>query len=786
MKAWLLDGYTVPGAIRTWWIAEDGNRFSAQRPFSPTFFVSSKVRSELVPAGSESRAAEHPWEVVQTWCSQQRWAVELFHTQHMDLMSGEQRAVLAVRVVDPLAYAALVRILSGTCPWLELFQADLPVIQYAFNVWEWYPTMWCELELDHGWVMSARHLDERAEIDPVTPVLRFVSLKLDGRQVNPRHGHLGSVVASHWESSVPAVDGPPGASTELVLDGHDQDMYETLARLIHEHDPDVLLTDWGDDFLLPELVQAAHALRVKIDWNRDVESQVHIGQEHTYFSYGQVRHRAPIVTCFGRLHIDVKNSFLHTEGELDGLFELARLSSLPVQRLARTTIGTAMSAMQLLTAIRRKVLIPVDKRQPEDWKTAEQLIFSDKGGLVYQPTLGFHQDVLELDFASLYPAIMVRLNVSPETINCQCCRTDSQPKRVPEIGYQVCTKRRGLVSETLEIILNKRAEFKRRMHDPHTLPARRAAYDRRQNTLKWILVTCFGYLGFKNARFGRIEAHESVTAYGRELLLRAKEVAEQAGFRFLHGIVDSIWLYKPGVTQLEAEHLSQQIFAVTQIQMKIEGIYHWIAFLPSKEDPLMPVANRYFGLFRSGKYKVRGIELRRHDTPGLVLEFQQALLDSCAECKSISALVAHLPQALEILDDYLERLARGTVPMDFLSLNRRLSRDPKSYQQKTLTAVVAQELMGRGVELSPGEMVQYVITDSQSQVATTRARALAWIDADWTYDTAAYQLMLLRAFDSLFSLLGYSVTWLQARQIQALPRPPQLLPKVGPRQTSFF
>ena len=43
---------------------------------------------------------------------------------------------------------------------------------------------------------------------------------------------------------------------------------------------------------------------------------------------------------------------------------------------------------------------------------------------------------------------------------------------------------------------------------------------------KWLLVTCFGYLGYKNARFGRIEAHEAVTAYGREALLRAKEAAE--------------------------------------------------------------------------------------------------------------------------------------------------------------------------------------------------------------------------------------------------------------------
>ena len=41
----------------------------------------------------------------------------------------------------------------------------------------------------------------------------------------------------------------------------------------------------------------------------------------------------------------------------------------------------------------------------------------------------------------------------------------------------------------------------------------------KQNILKWLLVTSFGYMGFNKARFGRIECHESITAYGREAML---------------------------------------------------------------------------------------------------------------------------------------------------------------------------------------------------------------------------------------------------------------------------
>jgi len=49
--------------------------------------------------------------------------------------------------------------------------------------------------------------------------------------------------------------------------------------------------------------------------------------------------------------------------------------------------------------------------------------------------------------------------------------------------------------------------------------------------------------------------------------------------------------------------------------IRVEGIYNWIVFLPSKVSPKAPVANRYFGRFLNGTIKVRGLEVRRSDTP---------------------------------------------------------------------------------------------------------------------------------------------------------------------------
>ena len=57
-----------------------------------------------------------------------------------------------------------------------------------------------------------------------------------------------------------------------------------------------------------------------------------------------------------------------------------------------------------------------------------------------------------------------------------------------------------------------------------------------------MLVTCFGYTGYKNAKFGRIEVHEGITGRSRDILLQTKDIAEEMGFRVLHGIVDCLWV----------------------------------------------------------------------------------------------------------------------------------------------------------------------------------------------------------------------------------------------------
>jgi DNA polymerase-2 len=153
-----------------------------------------------------------------------------------------------------------------------------------------------------------------------------------------------------------------------ILEGDPAEQLETLNRRIQQWDPDVLTTDWGDGYLIPHLLEWARRARRPLRLNRDRDFEVAARPGKSFMSYGRTVHQSGAHYLFGRWHLDLKNSFYFKECGWEGLFEIARIAKIPVQRAARTTIGTSLSSMQLDVALKRGLLIPLDKAQAEDFR----------------------------------------------------------------------------------------------------------------------------------------------------------------------------------------------------------------------------------------------------------------------------------------------------------------------------------------------------------------------------------------------------------------------------------
>jgi len=536
-----------------------------------------------------------------------------------------------------------------------------------------------------------------------------------------------------------------------------------LNCILRHEDPDCIISSYGDQVIFPFLFRAAQESGERLELDRDLTTQVTRSirtKGSSFNTYGSWIFRAASYPLYGRWHIDQQNSFTFKHTDLAGTLELSRISGMGVQRLARASTGNALTEMETEVAMRKNYLVPWQKSALENRKTWYKLQLYDKGGLIYQPDTGkgvIRHNVAQLDFSQMYPTIMNVHNVSPETINCPCCAELSDVPRVPEIGYHICVKRRGVVSDALQHILERRRYYKYRLKEDLSAEDRQR-YQQRVDSLKWMNVVSFGYLGFRNAKFGKLESHESVTAFGRDKLLTAIALAERHGFELVHAITDCIFITRNDDKPIQSEsvqRLCDEIYTATSVEMSNEGIYSWALFLPSRTDDRMPVANRYLGRFPEGKLKMRGIAVRKKDTPQYIADFQRSLLVLLVECKDSHEVAATFGVAEDIYRAARRVLLAGEVPWTELLLRRTVSHELDSYQVWNGTSLTMRELAGQGITVSPGEKVRYLVAMRQSADRASRfiseEKAAASGRSVLPYDCRYYEQLLYESFYEIYS-----------------------------------
>jgi len=157
------------------------------------------------------------------------------------------------------------------------------------------------------------------------------------------------------------------------------------------------------------------------------------------------------------------------------------------------------------------------------------------------------------------------------------------------------------------------------------------------------------------------------------------------------------------------------------------------------------VPGRYFGAFTTGELKIRGIALRRRDTPELFKDMQRELLALLARVPRGSDLRDQIPALLEIVEDYRLRVREGRVSADELAITFHLSKSPEEYVHDTVSSLAARQLAAAGVALHPGESVRYVITSAGDEVKDWRSKPLALMENGLEYDVGKYLALLERA-----------------------------------------
>ncbi len=725
--------------MTVWLITEKDERVKFIDEFLPKIYVSGNI-ADLSRLADKLR---HSKSVV-------KW---IYVEKNVDFMNDKKSKVLEITVADCRVRSLLAsRILRlGGYERYRLYNVDVPDAQMYLYEKDIFPLAHVGVAFQ-GKRIAYWLMDSVESLDYTLPPLRQLKLEVQVTKKKPVPSFKDPIQSITLESECNQI---------VINEGDEKQKLLKMVEALWKENPDIVLTNGGDSFLFPYLTHRASVngvLNNLILGRENVPLKAERKHGTTFFSYGRVYFKAPTQRLHGRVHIDTRNTFIHSSSSLQGLIEVARTCRVPLHRAARASIGSIMSSLQLYQAIKDDILVPWKKSEPESYKSGWELLIADRGGFIFEPKPGLHDNVVEVDFASMFPTLMATRNISGETVLCRCCPDSSL--RVPELGYNVCKKREGIVPKTLWLILKKRAFYKQLRDNAEDVELKEM-FDQRQGALKWILVTCFGYLGYRNSRFGKVDAHIAVCAFARDALLKTVQIAEERGFEVIHGIVDSLWLRKEGAEPKDYAELCGAVSRKIGLSLNVEGRYRWIVFLSSKTHPGVPVLNRYYGVFDSGKIKVRGIEARRSDTPKFINDAQMDMIRALAKARNSKEFVDRIPDALKILKDYAQRLAEGKVPTADLLIAKRLSKHPSSYTHGVLSSIAAKQLIREGVEISAGQAIQYLITRFNDKSTLGRVQPAQLLNKNIRYDSQKYLELLLASAANILEPLNCSVAELR-------------------------
>jgi DNA polymerase II len=223
-----------------------------------------------------------------------------------------------------------------------------------------------------------------------------------------------------------------------------------------------------------------------------------------------------------------------------------------------------------------------------------------------------------------------------------------------------------------------------------------------------------------------------------------------------------MWLHRPGATEADYEALAREVSNSVGIDISLEGIYNWILYPPSKMDPRIPTANRYVGWYTNNEIKIRGIEIRRRDTPVFIKRLQGEMLKVMGEAKTLPVLETLVPAVLATAKEFVDLLRSGRADPLQLVVRRHISQEAGEYTNRSANAIVSQALDEAGVHLAPGESVEYIIIDASGKRNPEKAKAVALYSLDDGYDIEKYTEMALKAVETLLFPFGYDVETLRA------------------------
>ncbi len=385
---------------------------------------------------------------------------------------------------------------------------------------------------------------------------------------------------------------------------------------------------------------------------------------------------------------DVESVYKLAEKFLPFGIQLSMITGIPLDQVMAASVGFRLEFYLMRQAYQHNELIPNrEERTPETYK----------GAIVLKPKPGVHEDIAVLDFTSMYPNIMIKYNVGPDTLvrsgKCEDCY------KAPDVGHMFRKSPPGFLKSVLEELIRTRKKIKEELKKLSPGTPEYHILDERQRAVKVLSNAAYGYMGWQAARWYCKECAEAITAWGRKNLTSAIRKAEQLGLKVIYGDTDSLFVTnKPEAIREFIKWVEQSL----GFDIKIDKVYKRVFFTEAKK--------RYVGLTASGTIDIVGFEAIRGDWSEIAKELQM-------EAARLVLEEGKPDKAIEYTRMLIKRLKEKTIPLDKLVIWKTLTKKIEEYEVDAPHVRAAKRYLEQGIKVSPGDKIGYIITKGSGKIS---------------------------------------------------------------------
>ena len=363
----------------------------------------------------------------------------------------------------------------------------------------------------------------------------------------------------------------------------EKEMIEEFIKIIKENNVDIIVGYNSDNFDFPYLKDRAKLFGIDLDIGMDQSDIKFIRRGYAnaaafkglihvdlylvmrrYMTLERYTLERVYYELFGEEKIDVPGDriweFWDDEGEeLDNLFDYSLDDVVSTLKIAEQTLPLNLE----LTRIVGQPLFDVSRMatgQQAEWFLVKQAYFDEEvvpnkqgsnfadrasaedneGGYVREPEKGLHENLVQFDFRSLYPSIIISKNISPDVLVLGDIVNEEDYNISPEHGLKFKKNPQGFIPSVIDKILQERFRIKREMKasDDET---EKKALDVQQQAIKRLANTMYGIYGFPRFRWYSFECAKAITSWGREYIKSSIKKAEEFGFYAIYADTDGFY-----------------------------------------------------------------------------------------------------------------------------------------------------------------------------------------------------------------------------------------------------